>query len=80
MVFRLNKYVTHLDACSYIGGEGYRVSVEGYGMYAGCYFKKDHWVLKPDCRERCLPSKCVTDAFNIIGEDIKIAEHTHIEK
>ncbi len=76
-------YVKYLDQCSHQGGEGYQVQVKGYGIQRTGAFRGiriSHWVLRPECREQCLPSKCVVDAFGIIGEEIEIAEHLHIER
>src|SRR5690349_15109053 len=55
----IQDYVKLLEENSYQGGEGYKVSCPGYNFVRA----RSHWVLKPDCREKCIPSEKILEAL-----------------
>ncbi len=68
-------YVKLVIACCYTGSEGYTVHVPGTNpnIYP-------HWVLRPERRAICEPTPLVLEAFKIIGDNVSIANETHIER
>lgn len=71
----IQDYVKFLEENSYQGGKGYRVKCLGYNHHG----MKSHWVLRPDCREKCLPSEKVTEALGLYDQTVSIAEQPHYE-
>lgn len=72
----VKNYLKLLNDNSYHGGKGYRVNCPGYNHP---HYGKPHWVLKPDSREKCLPSEMVLEALAIEGQTVSIAENPHVE-
>ena len=64
-----DEYRSLLESNSHQGGRGYDVYVDGYNP-EGIH----HWMLKPECRNICMPSQMVLDAFDVIDKEVKISE------
>ena len=65
------EYLELLEQNSFQGDTGFAVDVCGYNP------KGIHdWMLKPESRDKCLPSKVVEEAFDVINKKLYIAEET----